>query len=100
MNLELSLLELNELYVATHRYAEQCRNEYNEYGNNVSSIAYLAKQLDKAEELNKKIQMALYEECKRLDEAREFVLNHINEEIEYANNMNEARIEDIRLGNL
>ena len=36
----------------------------------------------------------------KLDEAKEFVLNYIDEEIEYANNMNEAKWEDLKLGNL
>ena len=98
MKLELSLLELNELYVATHRYTEQCRHEYNEYGKNVSSITYLAKQLDKAEELNKKVQTALYDEVKRLEKN---VPNHIDEEIEeYADSMNDAQSEDRILGNI
>lgn len=100
MNLELSLLELNDLYVASSRYVAQCAENLNEYGNNVSGINYFKNELDKAEALRDKIQMALHTECTKLDEAREFVLNYIDEEIEYANNMNVARAEDLKLGNL
>lgn len=89
MKLELTLLELNDLYVAVSRYAEQCREDYKTYGKNVSSINYFKEQLDRAESLATAVQDELYNECAKLDEA-----------IEYVHNMQKAQAEDRALGNI
>lgn len=82
MNLELSLLELNDLYVATSKYATKCADQLKEYGGNVSSITYFKMELRKAEALRDKIQKALYDECEALDAARDYVMAHIDEVLE------------------
>ena len=73
MKLELNLLELNELYLATSRLVEQNQKHLDELGKNVSSINYFKTQLDSSKVLRDKIQTALYAEAKVLDEAREWV---------------------------
>ena len=73
MKLELNLLELNELYLATSRLVEQNQKHLDELGKNVSSINYFKTQLDSSKVLRDKIQTALYAEAKILDEAKEWV---------------------------
>jgi hypothetical protein len=75
MNLELSLLELNQLYYATSKLVEQNESHLKELGRNVSSINYFKAELDKSILLRDKIQTALYDEAKKLDEAIEYVRN-------------------------
>ena len=76
MKLELNLLELNELYLATSRLVEQNQKHLDELGKNVGSINYFKTQLDSSKVLRDKIQTALYAEAKVLDEAREWVLKY------------------------
>jgi hypothetical protein len=73
MKLELTLLELNELYYATGKLVEQNQKHLDELGQNISSINYFKTQLSRSEALRDKIQTALYDEAKELDEARDFV---------------------------
>lgn len=103
MKLELNLLELNDLYVATSRYVTQCENELKEYGGSVSSITYFKNEVRKAEALRDKVHIALHTECARLDEAREYVENKQRDYSafkEYADSMNEAQLEDRLAGNI
>ncbi len=67
MKLELNLLELNELYLATSRLVEQNQKHLDELGKNVSSINYFKTQLDSSKVLRDKIQTALYDEANSLD---------------------------------
>jgi hypothetical protein len=70
MKLELSLLELNELYYGMTKYridAEQSAKDMN--------TSYFIQTAEKAKALCDKLQTALYDECKKLDEARDYVLN-------------------------
>jgi len=69
MNIELSLLELNQLYYAASKLVEQNQSHLKELGRNVSSINYFKDELKKSEVLRDKIQDALYEEAKKIDEA-------------------------------
>ena len=73
MNLELTLLELNQLYYATSKLVEQNESHLKELGKNISSIEYFTNELNKSVVLRDKIQTALYDECKSLDEALEYV---------------------------
>jgi hypothetical protein len=73
MNLELTLLELNQLYYATSKLIEQNESHLKELGTNISSIEYFTNELNKSVVLRDKIQTALYDECKSLDEALEYV---------------------------
>lgn len=115
MNLELTLLELNELYYATSKLVEQNQKHLDELGKNVSSINYFKNELTKSEALRDKVQTALYAEAKVLDEALEYVRSYkvSNEDADedakqrdysafndYADSMNEAQLEDRKLGNL
>ena len=73
MNLELTLLELNQLYYATSKLVEQNESHLKELGKNISSIEYFTNELNKSVVLRDKIQTALYDECKSLDEALDYV---------------------------
>jgi hypothetical protein len=73
MKLELTLLELNQLYYATSKLVEQNESHLKELGTNISSIEYFTNELNKSVVLRDKIQTALYDECKSLDEALEYV---------------------------
>jgi hypothetical protein len=75
MNLELSLMELNELYYATSKLVDENYKNLNELADNISSTNYFKVQLEKSIKLRDKLQTALYDECDRLDEAREYVEN-------------------------
>ena len=76
MNLELTLMELNELYYATSKLVQQNRKNLDELGQNISSINYFKTQLSRSEVLRDKIQTALYDEAKSLDEALDYVSKH------------------------
>jgi len=73
MNLELSLMELNELYYATSKLVDQNEKHLNELADNISSTNYFKEQLNRSIKLRDKLQTALYAECDRLDEARNYV---------------------------
>ncbi len=102
MNLELTLLELNELYYATTKLVEQNQKHLNELGQNISSINYFKTQLDKSEKLRDKLQTALHNEAQRLDK----VIDEVKTDRDYSafekyvERMNEAQSEDRALGNI
>jgi len=73
MNIELSLLELNQLYYAASKLVEQNQSHLKELGRNVSSINYFKDELKKSEVLRDKLQDALYEEAKKIDEAIDYI---------------------------
>ena len=67
MNLELSLMELNQLYYATSKLVEQNESHLKELGKNISSIEYFTNELNKSVVLRDKIQTSLYDEVNKLD---------------------------------
>jgi hypothetical protein len=72
MNLELTLMELNELYYATTKLVEQNQKHLDELGKNISSINYFKTQLDRSKKLRDKIQTALHNEVKAFDDEPEY----------------------------
>jgi hypothetical protein len=102
MNIELTLLELNQLYYATGKLVEQNESHLKELGRNVSSINYFKDELNKSILLRDKIQTALYDEANRIDD----IINKVKTERDYsafkdyADSMNDAQAEDRRLGNI
>lgn len=103
MNLELTLMELNELYYATTKLVEQNQKHLDELGQNISSINYFKTQLDKSEKLRDKLQTALHNEAKELDEALAYVESKQRDYSafeKYVERMNEAQSEDRALGNI
>jgi hypothetical protein len=67
MQLELSLMELNQLYYATSKLVEQNESHLKELGKNISSIEYFTNELNKSVVLRDKIQTSLYDEVNKLD---------------------------------
>jgi hypothetical protein len=67
MQLELSLMELNQLYYATSKLVEQNESHLKELGKNISSIEYFTNELNKSVVLRDKIQNSLYDEVNKLD---------------------------------
>ena len=103
MNIELTLLELNDLYVAVCDYNKKCKEQLNEFGKNVSSINYFNEQLNRSNKLVIKVHTELHNKVKELDEAREYVENKQRDYSafkEYADSMNGAQAEDRALGNI
>jgi hypothetical protein len=103
MNLELTLMELNQLYFATAKLVETNSKNLNELGGNISSINYFKTELHRSEVLRDKIQKALYDEANALDKAREYVESKERDYSkfkDYADSMNDAQSEDRRLGNI
>lgn len=102
MNIELTLLELNELYYAASKLVETNEENLKELGKNISSINYFKAQLDKSKVLRDKLQTALYAEAERLDK----VIDEVKTDRDYSafehyvNRMNEAQSEDRALGNI
>ena len=80
MNLELTLLELNELYYVVSKGVEK-HTELVEIASRTTPELekYFEKELNKSIELRDKIQNALHNEVKEMDEN---IPNHIDEEIE------------------
>ena len=100
MKLELTLLELNELYYATTKLVEQNQKHLDELGQNISSINYFKTQLSRSEVLRDKIQTALYDEAKELDEALAYVESKQRDYSafeKYADRLTDTQSEDKKL---
>ena len=100
MKLELTLLELNELYYATTKLVEQNQKHLDELGQNISSINYFKTQLDKSEKLRDKLQTALHNEAKELDEALAYVESKQRDYSafeKYADRLTDTQSEDKKL---
>jgi hypothetical protein len=103
MNIELSLLELNDLYYVVSKGVEK-HKEYVEIAKRTTPELekYFDRELDKSIQLLDKIQTALHNEANRIDD----VIHEVNEERDYsafkdyADSMNDAQSEDRRLGNI
>jgi hypothetical protein len=98
MNVELTLLELNDLYYAASKFMEQAKEDAATYKGE-----YFTKQYERATELTTKLQDAVYAEARKIDEAIEYVRNKQRDYSafkEYADSMNEAQHEDRIAGNL
>jgi hypothetical protein len=103
MNLELTLMELNQLYYAASKLVQTNRKNLDELGSNISSTNYFKTELHRSEVLRDKIQTALYDEANALDKAREYVESKERDYSkfkDYADSMNDAQSEDRRLGNI
>lgn len=111
MNLELTLIELNELYYATTKLVEQNQKHLDELGKNISSINYFKTQLDRSKKLRDKIQTALHNEVKSFDDEPEYDSAGFTEDDrmaqrdysafeKYLDRMNKAQSEDRALGNI
>ena len=103
MNLELTLMELNQLYYAASKLVQTNRKNLDELGSNISSINYFKTELHRSEVLRDKIQKALYDEANVLDKAREYVESKERDYSkfkDYADSMNDAQSEDRKLGNI
>ena len=85
MKLELTLMELNDLYYGANKVALSNR----EILENVPGDAYWTKQVENAELLVNKLMDAIIDECAKLDEAKNYVLS-----------MQEAQHEDRLAGNI
>ncbi len=97
MNLELTLLELNNLYYVVSKGVEK-HKEYVEIAKRTTPElrGYFDEELDKSIQLLNKIQTALYNEANRIDD----VIDDYFAFKEYADSMNESQSEDRVLGNI
>jgi hypothetical protein len=103
MNLELTLLELNDLYYVVSKGVEK-HKEYVEIAKRTTPELekYFDRELDKSVQLLDKIQTALHNEANRIDD----VIDEVKTERDYsafkdyADSMNEAQSEDRILGNI
>jgi hypothetical protein len=103
MNLELTLMELNELYYATTKLVEQNQKHLDELGQNISSINYFKTQLDRSKKLRDKLQTALHNEVKVLDDEPEYdrmPQRDYSAFEKYVDRMSKAQSEDRALGNI
>ncbi len=73
MNLQLNLMELNSLYVAVSNQLNVAKQEAKQYPS-----TFFDQQLIIAEALVEKIQTALYDECRIVDEAVAEIHNKIS----------------------
>ena len=90
MNIELTLLELNELYYVLSKGVEKHKELVEMAKEDTPELrGYFDRELDKSTKLLDKIHKALIDECNELDEARDYVLSMV-----------EAQSEDRRLGNI
>ena len=103
MNIELSLLELNDLYYVVSKGVEK-HKEYVEIAKRTTPELekYFDKELDKSIQLLNKIQTALHNEANRIDDVIDEVKTERDYSAfkEYADSMNDAQSEDRRLGNI
>ena len=102
MKVELTLLELNELYYLTTKEVER-QTQFIQNMNGRDTMNYYVRELSKVKKLRDKLSEQLYNEVKEIDEAVEYVTNVKRDYSafkDYADSMNEAQAEDRRLGNL
>lgn len=103
MKLELTLLELNDLYYAVSKGVEK-HTELVEIASRTTPELdkYFTKELDKSIQLLHKIQNALYNEANRIDDIIDEVKTERDYSAfkEYADSMNDAQSEDRALGNI
>lgn len=103
MNIELSLLELNDLYYVVSKGVEK-HKEYVEIAKRTTPELekYFDRELDKSIQLLDKIQTALHNEANRIDDVIDEVKTDRDYSAfkEYADSMNDAQSEDRRLGNI
>ena len=103
MNLELTLLELNNLYYVVSKGVEK-HKEYVEIAKRTTPELekYFDRELDKSIQLLDKIQTALHNEANRIDDVIDEVKTERDYSAfkEYADSMNDAQSEDRRLGNI
>ncbi len=103
MNLELTLLELNDLYYVVSKGVEK-HKEYVEIAKRTTPElrGYFDEELDKSIQLLNKIQTALYNEANRIDDVIDEVKTErdYSASKDYADSMNDAQSEDRRLGNI
>ena len=103
MKLELTLLELNDLYYAVSKGVEK-HTELVEIASRTTPELdkYFSKELDKSIQLLHKIQNALYDEAKRIDDVIDEVKTERDYSAfkEYADSMNDSQSEDRALGNI
>ena len=103
MNLELTLMELNDLYYVVSKGVEK-HKEYVEIAKRTTPELekYFDRELDKSVQLLDKIQTALHNEANRIDD----VIDEVKTERDYsafkdyADSMNDAQSEDRKLGNI
>lgn len=103
MNIELSLLELNDLYYVVSKGVEK-HKEYVEIAKRTTPELekYFDRELDKSVQLLDKIQTALHNEANRIDDVIDEVKTDRDYSAfkDYADSMNDAQAEDRRLGNI
>ena len=103
MNIELSLLELNDLYYVVSKGVEK-HKEYVEIAKRTTPELekYFDRELAKSIQLLDKIQTALHNEANRIDDVIDEVKTDRDYSAfkEYADSMNDAQSEDRRLGNI
>ena len=103
MNLELTLLELNDLYYVVSKGVEK-HKEYVEIAKRTTPELekYFDRELSKSVQLLDKIQTALHNEANRIDDVIDEVKTERDYSAfkEYADSMNDAQSEDRRLGNI
>jgi hypothetical protein len=103
MNLELTLLELNNLYYVVSKGVEK-HKEYVEIAKRTTPElkGYFDEELDKSIQLLNKIQTALHNEANRIDDVIDEVKTDRDYSAfkDYADSMNDAQAEDRRLGNI
>ena len=103
MNIELSLLELNDLYYVVSKGVEK-HKEYVEIAKRTTPElkGYFDEELDKSIQLLNKIQTALHNEANRIDDVIDEVKTDRDYSAfkDYADSMSDAQSEDRRLGNI
>ena len=112
MKLELTLLELNELYYVVSKGVEK-HTELVEIASRTTPELenYFSRELDKSVQLLNKIQTALHNEVKEMDDEPEYDSAGFTEDDrmpqrdysafkQYANSMSESQSEDRALGNI
>ncbi len=103
MNIELSLLELNNLYYVVSKGVEKHREIVEMAKDGTPElIGYFDEELDKSIQLLNKIQTALHNEANRIDNVIDEVKTDRDYSAfkDYADSMNDAQSEDRRLGNI
>ena len=112
MNLELTLLELNDLYYVVSKGVEK-HTELVEIASRTTPELekYFEKELSKSVQLRDKIQTLLHSEYEQMDDEPEYDSAGFTEDDrmpqrdysafkDYADSMNEAQSEDRKLGNI
>lgn len=81
MKIEMTMLEVMDIWTMLSQLKMVRQDQLDEIKPDSSTYEYFKQELDKVADAESKLEQLLLVECKRLDEARDWVINYNNAQI-------------------